>query len=83
MVMAKESTVYGSLPGRFVNVAGDDNNDLSQDLRAIVIGAAGAIKITDDIGATGTYTLPAGTYPVRIRRLWLTGTTATGLVGIV
>ena len=51
-------------------------------------GAGGAAKLSlvdDDAGDTGTvFTLAANTlYPFAVRRVWATGTSATGLVGLV
>ena len=46
------------------------------------VHVAGDIKITTAEGTTMTITLPVGQYPVRIRRLWSTGTTATAVTGI-
>jgi hypothetical protein len=46
------------------------------------IGVAGNVKLTDPEGNTDTFALPAGVIPIRAARIWLTGTTATGLVGV-
>lgn len=74
---------YGATDSGFLfNVTKDDANDLPHVTRGLIVGTAGDIKITDPEGNVGTYTLPAGQYAVRIQRLWSTGTTATGLVGI-
>lgn len=73
---------YGLEPGRLFNITPNDNADLENDTRMLIIGTAGNIKVTDDKGAVGTYPMPAGAFPARIRRVWQNGTTATGLVGI-
>lgn len=78
-----ERNQYGTEPGRLFNFTPNDGADLPNDTRGLIVGVAGNIKITDDTGATDTFALPAGgPYPVRIRRVWATGTTATDLVGI-
>lgn len=77
-----ERNQYGIEPGRLFNIAKSDTVDLENDTRALIIGTEGDIKITDDKGVVGTYAMPAGVFPIRIRRVWSTGTTAAGLVGI-
>ncbi|QIB38136.1 hypothetical protein G3A56_09155 [Rhizobium oryzihabitans] len=77
-----ERNQYGTEPGRLFSIAKSDTVDLENDTRALIIGTEGDIKITDDKGAVGTFTMPAGVFPIRIRRVWSTGTTAGGLVGI-
>lgn len=61
-----------------------DSTDLTNPIRAITIGtSAGIIKY--DHAITGvTYTtgpLPVGTYSIWAKRVYATGTTATGLTG--
>jgi hypothetical protein len=77
-----ERNQYGLEPGRLFNITPADGTDLDNDTRMLIIGAAGNIKITDDKNITGTYPMPAGSFPIRVRRVWQNGTTATGLVGI-
>lgn len=62
-----------------------DTVDLTYVTRSIYIGGAGAIRVTLKDMQTDTYVtysaIPAGTsLPLRIQRLWSTGTTATNLV---
>ena len=65
----------------------DGTNDPNGPFRGIIIGAAGAIKITTMSGAA--VTLPSGLlavgviHPLRIKRVWSTGTTATDIYGVV
>jgi len=74
---------YGSTDSGFLfNFTASDSTDLPHVTRALIVGAAGNVKITDPDGLTDTYTLPAGQYTIRATRIWSTGTTATGLVGI-
>lgn len=77
-----ERNQYGIKPGRLFNFTPNDSVDLENDTRGLIVGEAGNVKLTDDLGVTGTYALPAGIFPVRIRRVWATGTTAAGLVGV-
>ena len=61
-----------------------DSADLSVPVRAVTIGtAAGVVKYTH--ARTGavctTGPLPLGQHSIWARRIWATGTTATGLTG--
>lgn len=61
-----------------------DTADLTIATRAFYTGSGGNIKVTtldkQDVSLVG---VPAGTiFPLRIRRLWSTGTTATDVVGL-
>lgn len=61
-----------------------DTVDLAAPVRAVTIGTtAGAVKYTHArnglVFTTGP--LPVGTYSIWARRIWATGTTATGLTG--
>lgn len=62
-----------------------DSVDLPSPIRAIVVGdAAGTIAAVGVDGVTRTSgTLPQGLYAVLIRRVLATGTTATGLTGMI
>lgn len=80
--MADLNTVKGS--GRWLD--GDalksDTVDLVEVPRAILVGVAGTVKMTDNskLATAVTMTLSAGLYPFHPKRLWSTGTTATGIV---
>jgi len=60
-----------------------DGSDLPIFTRAIYTGSGGAIKITTVGGNTVTLVgVPAGSLmPVRVARLWSTGTVATDVIG--
>tara|TARA_R110000850_G_scaffold79746_1_gene171774 strand:- start:150 stop:428 length:279 start_codon:yes stop_codon:yes gene_type:complete len=61
------------------------HNGTQTDAAAVTIGGSGDIKVTTVRGTTLTFTnRPAGTdLPYKVRRVWATGTTATGLIGAV
>lgn len=67
---------------RLVPVVPDDNNDLpSQGARAIYVGSSGDIHLTL-ANDTTDHTLPsvlAGIFPVVPKRIYATGTAATGM----
>ena len=63
-----------------VAVTPADDTDLPGGVcRSLLLGAAGAVKITDASGNTTTPTMPAGYNPIQVVRVWSTGTTATGI----
>lgn len=61
-----------------------DTANLDSPTRALYVGGAGNASVVLQDGATVTLTgLLVGTiYPVRVKRVNLTGTTATNLVGL-
>ncbi len=66
-----------------------DSVDLPRVTRSIYVGAAGNVKVNLAYAPGGTpesvtlTAVPAGTFiPVRATRVFATGTTATGLVGL-
>lgn len=65
-------------------IATSDTVDLSQITRAVYVGGAGDVKIKTVSGETVTFSgAPVGMIlPVRVARVFTTGTTATLLVGL-
>ncbi len=66
-------------------VVPDNSSDLAKATRAIYVGATGDIKADLVGGATLTFTsVPQGSIlPIRARRIYTTGTTASALVGLL
>jgi hypothetical protein len=64
-------------------VTPNDSTDLAIFTRAIRANVAGTIKITgyDKVDTTCNF-LAGETRPIRARRIWSTGTTATGIEGM-
>lgn len=72
-----------SPPSDLIAVTPDDGQDLPQVSRGLNVATAGQVQVTTLSGTTGTLTLAAGiAFPVRVRRVWATGTTATGIVAL-
>ena len=71
-------------PASFLqDVTPDDANDLPVISRALNVATAGTVRVTTSGGDTATVTIVAGVaFPVRARRIWATGTTATGIVAM-
>lgn len=62
-------------------VSPSDTNDLANAGRAINVATAGTVRVTTVMGDIATITVVAGVaFPIRVKRIWATGTTATGLV---
>ena len=84
--MADTFTSYGtglSSPAvRASSVVPSDGSDLNTYSRAIYVGTAGDLRVTmvggDDVTLPS---VPAGqVLPIRVRRVWSTGTAASGIV---
>lgn len=71
-------------PSNFAAIAPNDGIDLPSGVtRGIYVGVAGNIKITgsDDTDANAVIVpVPVGFSPISVKKVWLTGTTATGLI---
>jgi|HubBroStandDraft_4_1064222.scaffolds.fasta_scaffold219330_3 hypothetical protein len=90
MTTVANDSFFGSQPGvgtamqHVAAVTPDDNNDLAQVSRWLLITVQGAIQFTTRGGET--VTLPTGTlainvwHPMMLSRIFATGTTATGIV---
>lgn len=68
-----------------VAIVGDDNNNLAAvPARSLYIGVTGDVKVAlADQGDIVTFkNVPVGILPVRIRRLYATGTTATQVLAL-
>lgn len=62
----------------------NDSNDLSEMTVNLYIGTAGTAKLTMFDGSVVEYAnLAAGRHPLRVKRVWATGTSAAGIVGEV
>jgi hypothetical protein len=64
----------------------NDGADLTTNIRAIAFATAGTLKITTLGGET--VTIPSGVlapgiiHPIRVKRVYATGTTVTNIVGV-
>ncbi len=64
-------------------VTPNDSADVSKATRAIYVGVAGDVKVDmADTGATITFKNAEGILPIRVERIYSTGTTATDIVGL-
>jgi hypothetical protein len=87
--MAKDKfATYPETPGSpattLVEVVPDDGTDLPQIMAGLNVATPGDVRVTTRDGSVGTVFVQAGTvFPLRIKRVWATGTTATGIRGLV
>jgi len=67
-----------------VAVTPSDSVDLSYVSRAVYVGASGNVKVVMADSGTVTFVgVPAGaTLPIRVSRIWSTGTTATNIIAL-
>lgn len=65
------------------DITPSDTADLSQALRGINVSASGTVRVSTVDGADLTLTVAAGIiFPIRATRVWATGTSANGIVGL-
>ena len=65
------------------DVTPSDATDLATDARALYVGTGGDVRVITSGGSTVTFrNVPIGVLPVRIRRVYAVGTTATDLVAV-
>lgn len=65
-------------------VTPDDGADLATPSRALNVMQSGAVQVTTVGGTTATIYVAAGIgFPLRVRRVWATGTTATGITAML
>lgn len=58
----------------------NDTVDLANPCRALYVGTVGDVKLTTVDGTVITLRNVSGLLPVRVARIWATGTTATNIV---
>ena len=62
----------------------NDGTNLTQPCRMLAVGVAGTVKVDFyESGAGITLTLPSGVFPLRVKKVYATGTSATGIVGLL
>lgn len=68
---------------RMASITPDDAADLGFATRAIAVGAEGFVQLTTIAGDTGRiYIVPGAPFPIRARRIWSAGTTASEIVAL-
>ncbi len=66
------------------DITPDDGADLWQVTTALNVATPGTVRVTTADGSASDITVhPGECFPIRVRRVWLTGTSATGIRGLV
>ena len=66
------------------DITPDDSNDLAHVTTGLNVATPGVVRVTTVDGSTAELTVhPGHAFPIRVRRVWQTGTTATGIRGLV
>lgn len=62
-------------------VTPSDSTDIAESTISLYVGTAGTLKVTMFDGSVVTYgAIAAGRHPLRVKRVWATGTSATNIV---
>lgn len=65
----------------FEEVSPDDNADLKHETCGIMVGQSGALKVLNSVGKEITLSVSEGTvYPLKVKRILATGTTAGNII---
>ena len=65
---------------RLAAVTPSDSEDLGIACRVLNVATSGVVKVTTIDGDVGDITISAGVpFPIAVRRVWATGTSATGI----
>lgn len=66
------------------DITPNDAADLAQPTTALNVQTPGRVRVTTVDGSEGTISVyPGHTIAIRVARVWQTGTTATGITGLV
>ena len=67
-----------------IEITPSDSDDLDPCVRGIGVTGSGNVRVTTVGGTTATIFVAAGAiWPVRVQRVWASGTDAGGIVGLV
>ena len=70
-------------PSHLLAVTPNDATDLPFASRGLNVAQAGTVRVTTVGGSTATVSIAAGiVLPIRVTRVWATGTTAAGIVAM-
>lgn len=67
-----------------IDVTPSDTTDLSDVTSALNVATPGTVRVTTlDGSVTDVSVAPGYAFPLRVTRIWATGTTATGIRGLI
>lgn len=65
------------------DIVPDDSTDLPVVTTALNVATPGSVRVTTADGSVTDVTIhPGQAFPIRVSRVWLTGTSATGIRGL-
>lgn len=65
------------------DIVPDDDTDLDQTTTGLAVATPGTVRLTAIDGSIADVVIHPGTaFPIRARRVWATGTSATGIRGL-
>lgn len=66
------------------DITPNDNTDLDQPTTALNVATPGTVRVTTIDGSVSDILIhPGHAFPIRVQRVWMTGTSATGIRGLV
>ncbi len=78
MISVKKDNYKGALA-----IAASNTVDLADHVSAIYVGVTGNLKVDMLNGNTATFlNVPVGIFEIAVKRVYVTGTTATELIGL-
>lgn len=70
-------------PVTVFDITPSDTADLDRATVALNVAATGTVRVTTVDGSVSDVEIRSGeSFPLRVKRVWLTGTTATGIRGL-
>lgn len=80
---ANRTRALGDPAVTIFDITPNDTADLAYVTTALNVATPGDVRVTAADGSIGTLSVHAGqAVPVRVMRVWQTGTTATGICGL-
>lgn len=74
----------GEPAGTILEIVPNDAADLPELVSSLNVETPGSVRVTTRDGSTGTVFVAAGiAFPLRVAKVWATGTTATGIRGLI
>jgi hypothetical protein len=69
---------------QIIEITPDDATDLAWVTSALNVSTTDTVRVTTQSGTTSDVTIsPGNAFPLRVTRVWATGTTATGIRGLI
>ena len=80
---ARQARSIGDPATAIFDIIPSDVSDITQVTTALSVATPGTVRVTTQDGTTGDLSIhPGQPYPIRVTRVWQSGTTATGIRGL-